>query len=198
MSVTLYDDAVHKKISSWIKDKNMRVYSPEETSELFENLSDMHNDKPISLPFISISRDDNVNLSITGKNPKSFDGFAIARNEQGAVKLNAIPMVLTYNIDIYAKKSNVVLEYLRNFVFNFINYPAVDIVVPYNDINYTIRSSIEIDPTLRDNSKIPQRQFRGQFKRWTITFSIPDAYFLSAPVKDNIHICSSIDDVITD
>ena len=54
MSIRLYDDAIYKKIQRWVKDPNMRILSPSESTRLFQLRADQTNDKPIVLPMIAI------------------------------------------------------------------------------------------------------------------------------------------------
>jgi hypothetical protein len=35
-------------------------------------------------------------------------------------------------------------EYIRNFVFNIINFPQLDITIPYNNLNYKHISNIRM------------------------------------------------------
>ena len=73
MSIEIYDNAVSEMIFSRVKDTKVRMLRPEETKHLFEMTADMNKDKPITLPLIAISRNPNIEILNTNKNPKSFD-----------------------------------------------------------------------------------------------------------------------------
>ena len=73
MSIRLYDDAIYKKIQRWVKDPNMRILSPSESTRLFQLRADQTNDKPIVLPMIAISRGSNINVNAT-KRAMTEDG----------------------------------------------------------------------------------------------------------------------------
>ena len=77
MSVRYYDDAIYNKIKSWVKDERMKILKPEESSRLFQTISDMTNDKPITLPLISISRETSLRLNHSNKRPLTFDGLMV-------------------------------------------------------------------------------------------------------------------------
>jgi hypothetical protein len=79
-------------------------------------------------------------------------------------------------------------EYLRNFIFNLINYPKLDIVIPYNDVNYTHTSNLRITNEVNDNSDIPERLIQGQFTRFTISITVDDAYIWSVPIRNNLKL----------
>ena len=201
MAIRFYDEALVKKIQSWLPDNSpMMVLKPEETSRLFKNQADLKNDKPLSLPLIALSRKARIRVSNTNKRPLSFDGLKIwAYDNAGNVldptkmlKLNAVPMELEYQLDIYTQHLAEADEYLRNFVFNFINYPNVTITIPYNDCKLQHESTVYLLEDVEDTSDIPQRLVPGEFTRYTMTLVIDNAYFFSAPIKNNILVSDAI------
>ena len=99
--------------------------------------------------------------------------------------LNAIPIKLNYQLDIYAKKAEDCDEYVRNFLFKLINNPVIMIDIPYNGTNIQHIANIRILNTISDTSAISERLFSGQFSRWTIQFEIQDAFLFSIPYKRN-------------
>ena len=185
MSVRYYDEALVKKIQNWIKDPNMVILKPNEVARLFQIRADQNDDKPLTLPLISIARDPEVEVLSTNKKALSYSGMVVERNETQNISLDAIPIEIKYQLDIYTKEFPEGDEYLRNFIFNFINHPKLKITIPYNDINFDHESNVRIMSTVEDTSDIPQRLFSGQFTRWSIRLTIDDAYLFSAPVEKN-------------
>lgn len=204
MSVRFYDRALFEKIASWVKDPNLRILKPDESTRLFEMTLDETNDKPLSLPLIAISRDKPIEILNTQKQPKTFNGFCIQKstlkNNQVSIPMNVIPIQIGYQIDIYTRGLAEADEYLRNFVFNLINYPKLRIMLPYNNVKAQKSESdpdlvevmhdcnIKLDPTLIDNSDIKEHLFADQFVRFTIKLSIDDAYFFSMPTITNVEL----------
>lgn len=188
MSVRLYDEAVVTKIKGWIKDEKMRVLPPNEANRLFQMIANMQDDKPISLPLITISRSNEIEIENTNKKPLTYDGMMLDATKDKSLQIDAIPMVLNYQIDIFCKDEEEADEYMRNFTFALINHPKVKVFLPYNQINYEHWSYMRMLSTVEDNSDIPIRQFGDQFTRWTIRFTIDDAYLFSLPYKDNVSI----------
>ena len=196
----LYDEALANKIKNWIKDPKVEVLKPEETTRLFKLKADQRADRPITLPLIALSRKTRIPIQNTGKRPMSYDGFKVfAYNEDGTPaddnkkrmqKLNAVPIQIDYQLDIYTANFSEADEYARNFIFNFINYPNVKIEIPYNDCKLIHESTVYIDEMLEDTSDIPQRLVPGEFTRFTLNLSIDNAYLFSAPIKDNVSISS--------
>lgn len=185
MSIKLYDDAITNKIQSWILDPNLRLLKPDESTRFFQMNLDLKNDEHLTLPLIALSRDKTIDILEITKQPKTYSGFAVKQNEDKTIPLNAIPIKLSYQLDIYCRYMEEADEYLRNFVFNLINYPSVKIEIPYNDINYLHESNIQLEPVLTDNSDIREHLISDQFTRFTIRFSINDAYMFSAPIYKN-------------
>lgn len=198
MSVRFYDKALATKIQKWIKDESIHVLKPEETARLFKMKADEANDKPLKLPLIALSRKTNISVLNTNKRPLSYDGMKIKAYDKDGnfvpqtsmLKLNAIPMQLEYQLDIYTARMAEADEYMRNFVFNLVNYPNVIIEIPYNDCKLTHESTVYLDENVEDNSDIPQRLVPGQFTRYTLTLTIDNAYLFSAPIRENILIDS--------
>ena len=199
MAVRFYDEALTEKIQKWVSKKNeITVLKPEETTRLFKMTADEANDKPIKLPLIALSRKTKVSVLNTNKRPLSYDGMKIKAYDKDGnfvpqtsmLKLNAIPMQLEYQLDIYTAHMAEADEYMRNFVFNFVNYPNVKIEIPYNDCKLVHESTIYLDEDVEDNSDIPQRLVPGQFTRYTLSLTIDNAYLFSAAIKENILISS--------
>ena len=170
MSVTLYDRALLRKFQYWIKDQQLTILGVNETTDLFKYKLDMNNDKPLTLPIIALSRDRNITINSVAKKPITYDGPKIESASNKTNQLNAIPITIPYQLDIYTRYDDEAQEYMRNFIFNLINFPKVDIEVPYNDSKIILNSYIELNPEYTDNSDIPEKLIRDQFSRQTINF----------------------------
>ena len=182
----LYDDAFTNKIKNWVNDNSLKITGPDETRRMFTYRADIKNDEPIQLPRIAISRGKTIGIQNISKKPTTFDGLTLEANENKIISLSSIPINLNYQIDIYTRFFQEADEYLRNFIFNIINYPKLDINIPYNNVNYTHTSNIRMMDEVQDNSDIPERLIQGQFTRFTIQINIDDAYIWSVPIRDNL------------
>lgn len=179
MSFTLYDRAVTEKIKKWILDSNMVVLSPDETRRLFTWKATTDGDKPLTLPLISINRNRDVSIKTTSKQMLSHRGKVFNSEKGVSDHLNAIPMTLSYVINIYTRYLEEADEYVRNFVFQLINYPKIEIQIPYNNSQLTYTSYLTLQPEISDNSDIPERLIVGQFSRMTLAITLNDAYLFS-------------------
>lgn len=195
MSINLYDEALVKKLQSWTKDTAINILRPDETSRLFEIVADHNNDNPIKLPLIAITRDGGYTVTNIGKRPLSYRGIKTSGTpgaEGSAVLLNAIPISISYRLDVYTRYLREADDLTRNLIFNFINYPNITVELPYNDEKIEHDSTIHITEEIQDNSDIPERLIPGQFTRMTIGLTISDAYIWDVRVKNNLSIDPNI------
>lgn len=196
MSVGLYDKALTEKLSKWISDTNMKITSPEETRRLFSYRADINSDGPIQLPLIALRRGKNISVLNTSKKPTTFDGYTVEANDKLIKSLSNVPIQIEYQIDIYTRHLSEADEYVRNFVFNIINYPQLVVQIPYNDVNFEHISNIRMASDIQDNSDIQERLIAGQFSRFTIGIMIDDAYLWSVPVRRNLTVDDFMDVVV--
>jgi hypothetical protein len=161
-------------------------------------MADTNNDKPIKLPILCLRRKSGLNVINTGKRPLTFDGLMLKSENNVSYELDAIPMDISYQLDIYTRYFKEADEFLRNLTFNIINYPKLTVQIPYNNANLNdviehngfIRMSSEIE----DNSNIPERLINGQFTRLTFNINIDDAYLWNVRVKDTLSIeCDEVE-----
>ena len=198
MAVRYYDEALTEKIKSWVKDPNMKILKPSESTRLFQLRADQLDDKPFTLPLIAISRDNDFEIVSTAKKPITYDGGHLAANCEKSELLNGIQIRLSYQLDIYCKYFAEADEYTRNFIFNIINYPNLHIEIPYNNTNLVHDSTLMLDSTVSDNSDIPERLISGQFTRMSIKMTIDDAYLFSVPFMKNWNVEYSGDIYVQD
>lgn len=188
MAVYLYDEALVNKIKAWTQHTDIHVYGPGETSRLFETLSDVNNDEPIKLPLISISRPGGFTVTNPNKQPLSFDGITKEASYEKSLMINAIPIEISYQIDVYTRYQKEADEFVRNLIFNIINFPVVTIKIPYNNADIEHDSSLQLQGEIEDNSDVPERIVSGQFYRYTLNVSLSDAYLWDIRVRDNVHV----------
>lgn len=191
MSIKLYDDALLAKLQNWTLDTEIVLTGVDESTKLFTTIADKNNDKPITLPLIALTRPGGFIIEEKYKQPKSYNGMTASYTDKRSAKLNAIKISIPYQIDIYARYQEEADEYIRNIVFNIINYPLVRIEIPYHDLGIFHDSNIRISSDVDDNSDVPERLISGQFKRYTIGIVIDDAYLFDVRVKDNLRIVES-------
>lgn len=191
MAVRFYDDAIADKLKAWIpSNTKLRVLKPDESKRLFQTLASDSGDKKLKLPLIALSRNPQIELLLSTKNLRSFNGLRLAANSQSTLLLNQIPIKVMYQIDIYTKTYDQGDQLLRNFIFKLVNNPKLQITIPYNNTQWSHVANIRVMPNLSDTSAIAQRAFSGQFTRWSIQLQLQDAFLFNAPYRANTSIAS--------
>ena len=186
MSASIYDKALLEKIKSWVGDTNFHVYGADETRRLFQVVADENKDK-IQLPIIAIRRSGYEVLNMNMRQ-LSYNGMAIGKTCPVSMLLNAIPIKLQYQLDLYTRYYEQADELSRNLMFSIMNYNRLDIIVPYNGANFTHRSTMRVGTEIQDNSAVPERLVSGQFTRLTMNVDIDDAYIWDVHERQNKQI----------
>ena len=181
------------RFKKWVKDPNLRILRPDEVTRMIQIRADIANDGPLKLPVIAISRDTEVEIMDINRKPLTYDGLIKEATYDQSLQINAIPIRLSYQIDIYTRFFAEGDEYLRNFIFNLVNYPRLTITLPYHDKNIEHNAYITLMATVEDNSDIAQRLFPDQFTRWTIKFVVENAKLFSTPYVTNIHMAEEVE-----
>ena len=185
MSAHFYDTALVNKFKKWIENTQVSLLGPEDTRRLFEIVADKSNDSAIQLPLISLRRIGGYTILSKNKKPLTYDGKMLQSTIERSISLNAIPIDLRYQVDVFTRYYKEADEYMRNIIFNLINFPMLQIEIPYEGIDIQHDSSIRIVSDVADNSAINERLSLGQFTRLSLGISIDDAYLFDARVRDN-------------
>lgn len=191
MGARFYDEALIAKIRSWVGDQRLSVISSSDVSQLFATTADQQNDNGVELPLIAITRS-GFSISNTNRTDFSINGLTLEVNRQRSEWLNAIPINLRYQIDVYSRYMEQADEIIRNMIFNIVNFPRLTISLPYYDQDIKQTSSIHLDEQVQDNSTIPERLIYGQFTRLTLNIDILDAYLYDLRIGDNKKIDTNV------
>ena len=138
---------------------------PDEIKRLFVIEADERGDKPIQLPLIAISRETQIDVMRPTKRAMSFDGMMLKSDGKHTLQLDAVPISLTYQIDIYTRHFDEGDELLRELIFKIINNPQLTITLPYNNQNLSQVCAMKMQGQVEDTSGIQERLFSGQFTR---------------------------------
>ena len=197
MSTYLYDEGLVEKFKRWTSKTETQVYGPSEVRRLFEVIADNKNDSDIKLPLITLSRDRGYDIINDGttRRPLSYDGITLSHNEEKKTSriLNAIPISLVYQIDVYARLAIEADILMRNLVFNIINYPAFEVDIPDAGFCHTARIEFASN-TIDDNSNEPESFIEGNFTKLSAKISIEDAYLWDVRQHRDAEIEIKIDD----
>ena len=101
--------------------------------------------------------------------------------------LNAIPVSIPYRIDVYTRYQKENDLYMRNLIFNFINYPTLQVAFRYNGIDLQQNGNIILrDSVSYDNPSI--KIFSDQICRQTLSIVIDDAYLWDVRVRGSVSL----------
>lgn len=107
--------------------------------------------------------------------------------------IRAIPISISYQLDIYARYAKEADLLMRNLVFNVINYPAFTISIPKANLAHTAR--LVLGDTISDNSDIPERFIEGNMTRLTASLTIDNARLWDTRQLRNAEIEVILDDI---
>lgn len=192
MSLELYDRALVAKFNNWTYKTNIHLYGPDETRQLIEMIADTTGDKPLTLPIVSISRPAGYEIINMNKRVLTYDGLMTDSNTKRSISLNAIPINILYQVDVWTRFQKEADEYMRNIIFNIINYPTLQIDIPYNKANLVHNSSIRLVSSVVDSSS-SYKLLAHQFTKLSIGISIDDAYLWDARVRNNLTLVDDLD-----
>ena len=115
----------------------------------------------------------------------SHDGVTIEASILKSMQLNAIPVTVHYQLDLYTRYFEEADDYSRNLIFNLVNSPKIEFELPYQDKKWLVDSYISLQPTVTDNSNISERFLPGQFTRLTFNIDLNDAYLFDLRLRNN-------------
>ena len=206
MATFLYDEALVEKFKNWTQKSQIDIYGPNETSRMFGVMADKSNDEPIKLPIITLERDRGFEIINDGttRRPLSYDGVTFNIDSRYGDTLNAIPISIAYQVNVYTRYAKEADILVRNLIFNVINYPGLEIVVPkagvynketdsYDD--YIHMARIEMgNTTIQDNSNERERFIEGNYTKLSFLIQINDAYLWDLREHRTAEIEIRIDD----
>ena len=103
------------------------------------------------------------------------------------ISLNAIPVSIPYQVDVYTRYQKENDLYMRNLIFNFINYPTLQVQFNYNGVPIEHNGNIVLGETVSaDQPSI--KLFADQICRQTLSIVIDDAYLWDIRVRNSVSI----------
>lgn len=106
--------------------------------------------------------------------------------------IRAIPISISYQLDVYARYAKEADLLMRNLVFNIINYPGFTISIPKANLTHTAR--LVLGDSIEDNSNIPERFVEGNFTRLTANITVDNARLWDTRKLRNAEIEIVLDD----
>ena len=105
------------------------------------------------------------------------------------VTLNAIPISINYSLDVYTRYQKENDLYIRNLIFNIINYPKLQVHFEYNGIPVDHNSNIILGNNVSvDRSSL--RLYSDQICKQSLSLTLDDAYLWDTRIKNSVQISS--------
>lgn len=182
MSVYFYDEAIVNSLKSITGDNRINI---QPYDRVFSNIA-RDNEDVIELPLITLSR---TGWSIIGERKSHFAKFEGAlvkiedppteEDELKLYRLQAIPIRISYVLDVWTKDRVDNDNILRELIFYYETHPELRVRIPYGlDIDHVF--NIFIDPDIEDNSDISDQINHGEYFRQTLSIYTDDAYLWKA------------------
>ena len=108
--------------------------------------------------------------------------------KERTTKLDAIPITINYTLSVFTRYYKEADELVRNLIFNIINYPKIEVEIPYENTGRIHISNLRMGSDIVDNSAISERLSAGQFTIQSFSLNIDDAYLWDVRTKDNYFI----------
>lgn len=170
--IYLYDRAVVDKFREIFRDPRITVQPPENA---IRYTAQLENDD-VTFPLISINR---TNWSVRDSDinwAQSRTGIADHINDNNTVSvMRAIPIQMSYQLDIYTVDRITNDEIYRELIFYFLKHPTLEVEIPYTLDNKHVFNLV-MDSDITDNSDTVEHINKGVLYRYTSTWNVTDAY----------------------
>lgn len=104
---------------------------------------------------------------------------------ENVASLNAIPISIPYNIDVYTRYQKENDLYMRNLIFNIINYPTMQIAFRYNGIDIEQNANMILENNI-SNDAPAIKLFSDQIVKQSLSILIDDAYLWDIRVRGTV------------
>ena len=125
----------------------------------------------------------------------TWENYYIKTNDihpQYTEAIRAIPISISYQLDVYSRYAKEADLLMRNLVFNIINYPGFTISIPKANLTHTAR--LVLSDSIEDNSNIPERFIEGNLTRLTANITVDNARLWDTRKLRNADIKIVLDD----
>lgn len=170
--IQLYDKAVYDYLYQIIP---RVVYAPTDKASYTITKNPEYKDK-VPFPFISFYRNPSLDIENERQTDERVKGTFLRLREDNVTKerearyVCSIPVSLTYQVDIWATKATVLLDYAEQLIMDLLSARPV-LIVPINFEGEDGRFHI-LDVSWSDNSDLEEEKEHGRLYRHTITFTI--------------------------
>jgi len=167
----LYDTALVNDLRSIFSDGRIFICPPDRVFATIGRL----NEDDVKMPMISVLR---TGTSLgNSQHPMRFTGelLSIDPETNVNVKVQAIPITINWQIDVWSKHREENDNIVRELIFYYMTHPTLLVDIPYGT-NLKHNFNIFFDSNIEDNSDISDHVNRGEYFRQTLSVYSDDAY----------------------
>ena len=179
----LYDTAIVEDLRSIFDDDKIFICPPDRVFATIGRLSE----DDVKLPMISVVR---TGTSLgNSQHSMRFTGGLLSIDPQTNenTKLQAIPITINYQLDVWTKHREENDNIVRELLFYYMTHPTLLVDIPYGS-NLKHNFNIFFDSNIEDNSDISDHVNRGEYFRQTLSVYTDDAYLWKTTVNKPTYI----------
>ena len=166
MSLSIYDDALGKKLKKLFP--NVVGASTDEAFSASEDKG------KVKLPLISFYRISNPIDTQTYNMPEAFRGRVLKRSEFDGDVGMTLPVLITYQIDIWATSRRICDEIFTELVFYLIRNPNIQISVPKQSSPQDFAMVLQ---DTENSTELSEFDTIGRIYRSTLTYEVSGKLF---------------------
>ena len=161
------------------------------------------NKKPLTFDGLSVNTEtqqvyESMKSQVKNKTITTTDFYKWVEKNKDEIKdtkltsLNAVPISIPYTLYVYTRQQKENDLYMRNLIFNFINYPTFQVRFNYNNIPVEHNGNIKIGTNV-NNVSDEIKLFSDQICIQSLDLVIDDAYLWDTRLYSPILISSDYD-----
>ena len=173
------DKSIKLPIIAIKRPNGFSITNPNKKPMTFDGL---HMENELSLQLKELYRDKSTGKISEKEFNDRYNALKKLIDNSSQAMLNAIPISISYDIDVYTRYQRENDLYIRNLIFNIINYPTLQIEFTYNGISMQTNANLILEETVTNTSSNVSI-FSDQICRQTLSVKIDDAYLWDVRVK---------------
>lgn len=175
MSLSLYDEALQRKLKE--------VFPNVVGASTEEAFSASQEGGKVRLPLISFYRISNPVDNATYNMPEAFKGRLASRRGDLADREMTIPIIITYQIDIWGTSRKVVDEIFTEFLYFMLRKPNLEIKLPTSDTKFDFSMILQDS---ENSTELSDFESIGRIYRSTLTYEVSAKLFYLEKASTNL------------
>lgn len=189
MSVWRYDKAIVENFREILNDDRIHIMPPENAIKFIAQLKK----DDISFPLISIQRlGYSIINSRVNHSAKFIGGYHHNNGDNTNTFVQAIPIRIEYQIDVYTVDQQSCDEFCRELIFYLMQNPTLIVKYPYM-VNGEHKFNLFLNDEIVDNSDTVNHINNGVLFRHTLTMYTDDANLFAGDIQKQGNVKAIVD-----